>query len=346
MSVLKLKEKTMTDATDDLEDQEFKRSLPPKYDSQGQPWSNWDRIKHEELNKKPIKEKTMSKELQVINFNEDQVKLIKSQIAPKATDSELQLFLYQAERTGLDPLTRQIYAIHRACKENVNGAWVWVNKMSIQTSIDGFRVIAERSGDYAGQDEPIFTEEGAKLISCKVAVYRFRGDVRYPAAVGVAYWSEYVQTDKENNPSGLWKKMPHTMLAKVAEALALRKAYPQDLSGLYTGDEMAQAEPPLQSEPVDKTPKNQFSGLAEVADEDMKATQKAANEADFRIIKNLVENAESLEVLAEIWTEKKKEINRLNKYANDLYLMLADAKDVMKNAFEEIAKMDEASNFN
>ena len=150
----------------------------------------------------------MTKEIALVNFNEDQIALIKSQIAPKATDSELQLFLYQAKRTGLDPLTRQIYAIHRACKENVNGAWVWVNKMSIQTSIDGFRVIAERSGDYAGQDEPIFTEEGTKLISCKVTVYRFRNDVRYPAAVGVAYWSEYVQTDKENNPSGLWKKCP------------------------------------------------------------------------------------------------------------------------------------------
>jgi phage recombination protein Bet len=184
----------------------------------------------------------MSKEISLVNFNEEQIALIKSQIAPKATDSELQLFLYQAKRTGLDPLTRQIYAIHRACKENVNGAWVWVNKMSIQTSIDGFRVIAERSGDYAGQDEPIFVEEGNKLIFCKVTVYRFRNDTRYPAAVGVAYWSEYVQTDKENNPSGLWKKMPHTMLAKVAEALALRKAYPQDLSGLYTSDEMNQAE--------------------------------------------------------------------------------------------------------
>jgi phage recombination protein Bet len=206
----------------------------------------------------------MTKEISLVDFSDKQIALIKSQIAPKATDSELQLFLYQAKRTGLDPLTRQIYAIHRACKENVKGEWVWVNKMSIQTSIDGFRVIAERSGDYAGQDEPLFVEENGKLIYCKVAVYRFRGDVRYQAAVGVAYWSEYVQTDKDNNPSGLWKKMPHTMLAKVAEALALRKAYPQDLSGLYTGDEMAQAEEPKPSvveevkPPVDVTPASPF----------------------------------------------------------------------------------------
>jgi phage recombination protein Bet len=175
----------------------------------------------------------MNNELVKIDFNQDQVNLIKSQIAPKATDDELKLFIYQAKRTGLDPLARQIYAIHR--KQN------GVEKMTIQTSIDGFRVIAERSGDYGGQDEPIFVKEGDDLY-CKVTVYRFRGETRYPAAVGVAYWKEYCPV-YNGQPSGLWAKMPHTMLAKVAEALALRKAYPQDLSGLYTADEMNQAEP-------------------------------------------------------------------------------------------------------
>src|SRR5690349_2163171 len=163
---------------------------------------------------------------QMISFTDDQVTLIKKQIAPKATNDELQLFLYQAKRTGLDPLTRQIYCIHRG------------GKMNIQTSIDGFRVIAERSGDYGGQDEPEFVEDNGKLTCCKIKVYKFRNDVRYQAAVGVAYWEEYFPQD--NN--FMWKKMPHTMLAKVAEALALRKAYPQDLSGLYTNDEMQQAD--------------------------------------------------------------------------------------------------------
>lgn len=161
-----------------------------------------------------------------ISFTDDQVALIKKQIAPKATDDELKLFLYQAKRTGLDPLTRQIYCIHRG------------GKMGIQTSIDGFRVIAERSGDYGGQDEPEFVEMDGKLTCCKIKVYKFRGEIRYQASVGVAYWDEYFPQD--NN--FMWKKMPHTMLSKVAEALALRKAYPQDLSGLYTNDEMQQAD--------------------------------------------------------------------------------------------------------
>lgn len=181
----------------------------------------------------------MSNELAKIDFSTETIALIKSQIAPKATDDELKLFVYQAKRTGLDPLARQIYAIHRKTKD-ANGNYT--ERMTIQTSIDGFRVIAERSGDYAGQDEPQFLKDDNGQLYCKVTVYRFRGETRYPAAVGVAYWNEYVQTDYNGNPSGLWKKMPHTMLAKVAEALALRKAYPQDLSGLYTTEEMNQAD--------------------------------------------------------------------------------------------------------
>lgn len=165
-------------------------------------------------------------EIVKLDFTEEQVKLIKQQLAPNATHGELQMFLHQCKRTGLDPLTRQIYCIHRG------------GKMSIQTSIDGFRVIAERSGQYAGQDEPVFTYDGEKIVKCSVTVYKFNSQgQRYPAATGVAYWAEYAQ----NSP--MWTKMKHTMLSKCAEALALRKAFPQDLSGLYTGEEMAQADP-------------------------------------------------------------------------------------------------------
>lgn len=172
----------------------------------------------------------MENGLQKIDFNPETVELIKRTIAKDATDDELKLFLHQCKRTQLDPMTRQIYFMKRA------------GKVSIQTSIDGFRVIAERSGDYAGQDEPIFGEDPKTgEMFCKVTVYRFRNDTRYPAAVGVAYWKEYCP---QSGQDFMWKKMPHTMLAKVAEALALRKAYPQDLSGLYTGDEMAQADKP------------------------------------------------------------------------------------------------------
>jgi phage recombination protein Bet len=200
-------------------------------------------------------------QLQKIEFTDDQVALIKKQIAPNANEMELKLFLYQCQRTGLDPLTRQIYCIHRG------------GKMTIQTSIDGFRVIAERSGDYGGQDEPIYTyDDKGVLLSCKVTVYRFRGDVRYPAATAVAHFKEYYP-----NPINLQKSMPHVMIAKIAEALALRKAYPQDLSGLYTGDEMQQSDKTIEVEPsfdneVDKDMREQLRFLV--------ATAQKLSEAD------------------------------------------------------------------
>ena len=173
--------------------------------------------------------------MELIKFLPEQIELIKRTIVPKATDDELGLFLHQCRRTGLDPMTRQIYGIHRWNKQQNREV------MQIQLSIDGFRVIAERSGDYGGQDEPLFTYgHDGRLHMAKVTVYRFRGETRYSAAVGVAIWEEYCQTTKDGKPAGLWATMPHVMLSKVAEAVALRKAYPNDLSGLYTAEEMDQ----------------------------------------------------------------------------------------------------------
>jgi hypothetical protein len=83
------------------------------------------------------------------------------------------------------------------------------------------------------------------LKLCKVRAWR--RDWPRPA-VGVAYWAEYVQTTRDKQtgktrPTAMWSRMPHVMLAKVAEAIALRKAFPEDMAGLYTNDEMAQATP-------------------------------------------------------------------------------------------------------
>ena len=166
----------------------------------------------------------MTNEIAVTSLSEEQVALIARTIAKDATKDELALFVGMCKRTGLDPFSRQIYFI------KANG------RVMTQISVDGFRVIAERSGDYAGQDAPEFKETNGVIDSCSVAVYRWRGDTRYQAAVGVAYWKEYAK-------GGTWTQMPHTMLAKVAECLALRKAFPNDLSGLYAPEEMDQAGP-------------------------------------------------------------------------------------------------------
>ncbi|UTT53775.1 phage recombination protein Bet [Microbacterium maritypicum] len=150
-------------------------------------------------------------------------------LAPRPT---VEAFLSHCHRTGLDPIARQIYCIERG------GKW------TTQISIDGARLVAERSKQYQGQTPTEWTADGITWVqvwlskdnpaAARVGVYRAGFQAPLYA---VATWDAY------NAGSPIWKKMPALMLGKCAEMLALRKAFPQDLSGLYSAEEMDQASP-------------------------------------------------------------------------------------------------------
>lgn len=230
-------------------------------------------------------------------FAPEDVKLIRDTICKGADENEFKLFLYQAQKTGLNPLARQIYAVKRWDGNLKREA------MSIQVSIDGFRLIAERTGHYAGQVGPFWCGEDGEWhdvwlssnppVAAKVGA--LRDDFKEPCW-GVARFDAYAQRKKEGALTAMWAKMGDVMIAKCAEALALRKAFPQELSGLYTNDEMAQAstgedEPQKPHAQVEPPKAEQPKGTAELVDWAKKYAQdigmiEARDALDALVLKN------------------------------------------------------------
>lgn len=195
-------------------------------------------------------------------FTERQLTVLKEQLCYSKDDrkrlspSEFDQFIITAERLELDPLSRQIYASKRwSSTKGGEGEWI----LSVEPTIDGLRLVAERTGEYEGQDGPYWCGQDGQWadvwlkkeppVAAKVGVFRkgFR-----QALYAVAKFDEYVQKSRDGKPMAMWAKMPDLMTAKVAEALALRRAFPKNLSGIYTHDEMAQAgSKPIELEDAD-----------------------------------------------------------------------------------------------
>lgn len=165
-------------------------------------------------------------------FSSDQEKIILTTFLGGATKDEAIVLLETVRRRQLDPFSRQVYFVKRWDSAKREEVW------AIQTSIDGLRSIAERTGKYDGQDEAEYGKDDHGEFA-KVRVYR-KDWSPGRAAVGVAYLAEFIQKKKDGTITAFWSRMPRLMLAKCAEALAIRKAFPEDTGGLYIAEEMSQ----------------------------------------------------------------------------------------------------------
>lgn len=185
-----------------------------------------------------------------------QLALIRQTIAKDCNDSEFDLFIQTARHAGLDPFRRQIYGLVMN-KENPTK-----RQLVLITGIDGFRAIALRSGDYRPDDlSPRFVIDPAMksdinplgLVSCEVSPYKRAPDGTWHKVAAIAYWDEFApvedewawnEAERKRTPTGKkklkdnWGKMPRIMLSKVAEAQALRRGWPESLSGLYSDEEL------------------------------------------------------------------------------------------------------------
>jgi len=251
-----------------------------------------------------------------------QVDLIKRTIADGASDDELRLFIQVCRGAKLNPFMRQAHFVP-----------FWDSKLGIEKraviiGIDGFRTIAENSEVYAGNDDAIFSDDTTvsvdvwegkgkdrKVVKTEplkvpgkatITVYKIVMGVRCPFTA-TARWTEYYPGSKKG---ARWHAMPYLMLGKCAEALALRKAFPSKLSGIYAQEEMDQA----MMAPMD---------------------DKKRNDMAFMMIKGALNKLQPHEI-----DSYKKKISESDKYSE---AQKKDLLDTLEKRIEEIKKVDAES---
>lgn len=167
--------------------------------------------------------------IKVEKLSKDDIEtLTQAGIIPKdCLPAMVNLFARFCAESKLSPFKRQVHLVPRA------------GRYTIQVGIDGYRAIADRTGKYAGNEEAVFEEMNGKPIKATVTVYKLVNGAKC-AFTATARWEEYAPQDERM--AFMWKKMPFLMLAKCSESQALRKAFPDELSGVYTDEEMQQAD--------------------------------------------------------------------------------------------------------
>jgi len=204
-------------------------------------------------------------------FDDKQLQVLKNSLCKDLDMNEFEIFIMACNKTRLDPFMRQIHAVKRDTKK-ADGSYAKV--MTIQTGIDGYRLIADRTGKYAPGRAPTFEyDSSGKLLSSTAYVKKQTSDGTWHEVAATAFFEEYCQfyVDKrsgEKRPTKFWEEKSHGQLAKCAEALALRKAFPAEMSGVYTKEEMEQAD--VKIEPLSLDMINNLQMVLDDCDPDYK----------------------------------------------------------------------------
>lgn len=192
-------------------------------------------------------------------YSNEDIALLKRTIMRGTTDDEFKLFLNVCKHTGLDPFSRQVFPVKRWNKKADR------EDVTFQTSIDGLRAIADRTGCYAGSDDYVFDDE-KNPKKATATIYKMVQGQRF-AFTASARWDQYYPG---KGIGFMWDKMPHLMLGKCAESLALRKAFPTQMSGVYSNEEMGQANLPTNAPRISQD----LAEMKDMTPDDVKAAQK------------------------------------------------------------------------
>lgn len=211
----------------------------------------------------------------VLFLSDEERKVIRQTVAKTLTDGQYSVFIYTCQALGLNPLLNEITAIS------------YGGQMSIQTMRDGFLTIAHRSGKFAGIESGTKVDEDNKLIGWARVYHK---DFAIPV---------YQEANLEEYSTGrnLWTTKPKTMIKKVAESMALRKAF--NISGAYAPEEM---ERELQEVKPTNLEKALESDL-ELSEETLQKINEAENIIDLTAICGKLKKALKPEYLKPLMTE-------------------------------------------
>jgi phage recombination protein Bet len=172
----------------------------------------------------------------------DEIEMLKQTVAKGASDEEFKLFMLICRKHRLDPFTKQVYCVIWPTENGRS------HEMVIITGINGYRMMAARDHkNFAGTSKPEFTwpspaektPKGRRIPETATVHAYVTGEVS-PKGSATVYWEEFAPADLTAKRSDFWNRMPKHMLAKCAEAHALRKAFP-DLSDIFTEEEISQS---------------------------------------------------------------------------------------------------------